>query len=131
MCVFNRFIVPNVTLTDQNGDENEQIIKMNLKDTILGNIYWSCKEINYILSMSSFSRLSCNVILLKRKLSIEGNKRLSESHDFMILRGVSMYRAKKTVVLICAKNCLDLVAILEALYIPFYTDIFGLLLFII
>lgn len=130
MC-FQPIYRSNVTLTDQNGDENEQIIKMNLKDTILENIYWSCKEINYILSMSSFSKLSCDVILLKRKLSIERNKRLSESHDFMILRGVTMYRAKKTVVLICAKNCLDLVAILETLYIPFYTDIFGLLLFII
>lgn len=59
-------------------------------------------------------------------------KRNEESHDFIIFRGDIMNCAKKTVVLINAKNCLDSVVILdritEALYISFYAYIFVLLL---
>lgn len=62
--------------------------------------------------------------IIREKVSDKKNEKLSESHNFMIYIYIyRRYNKKKTVVLICPNNCLELLVILariiKALYLSF------------
>lgn len=61
--------------------------------------------------------------IIREKVSDKKNEKLSESHNFMIYIYIGVTIKKKTVVLICPNNCLELLVILariiKALYLSF------------